>query len=159
MTNSKGSASIEMVLFITMLIVFMILPMLSMGIEKIIVYTCIDRSVEAMEIALFDLVESVSLESLSMGEVYFETSELEYFFHKRLDEKLSPIVRINLSKLEFMPYEKGLLPCSFKKQMTYDTLHVELEILYTHFLYRKVLEADKNNVVQFHFDLEIPMNN
>lgn len=157
--NSKGSASIEMVLFMTMLIVFLMLPLMSFGIEKIIIYTCIERIIDTMEIALYDCVESVSLEDLSVGEVYFEREQLEEIFYEKLDKRISNMVVINLTYLEFYPFEEGPLACSPQTEMTHDTLHVALEVNYEFSLYRELINIGKGNEVKFHFDLEIPLNN
>jgi len=158
-SNSKGGASIEILIFMTLIIVFMILPIMSFAIEKIIVNICIERVVDTMESALYDTVESVELSKLAEGSIEFNTEEIEKSFYKKMDTRISNVLELDQVDLDFYPASNGSLPCSPSKKLEFDTLHVYISGKYELFLYRDLILPGEDKVINFHFDLEVPKNN
>lgn len=158
-SNSKGSASIEIMIFMTLIIVFMILPIVSFAIEKLIVNICIERVVDTMESALYDTVGSLDLSKLAEGSIEFNTEKIEKSFYEKMDKQISNILELDQVDLVFYPESSGFLPCDPSKRLDFDALHVSIRGHYELFLYRDVILPNEDKVINFHFDLEIPKNN
>jgi len=155
--KSRGSASIEMVIIVTFLIVFIFLPIVGIGMEQLIIHYSINHVVEIMESGLYSMMASIDLIQLSEGIIYFDQLLIKEYFQQLIDEELGDLVAVNVVEMMFYPYSVNGLPCSIDKEMQYDTLHVQLTIAYEHKLYKSLL-SNQGREIRFHFDLEIPKN-
>jgi len=159
MSNQEGGAAIDLVIVTTVIIVFLFMPLLTFALEKLIIGVTINRAVELMESSLYSMSEAVELVSLSTTEITYDTDKLSLEFNELFSKELGGVADVEVVTLEFYPFKHGPLPCQPSRNMTYDTLHVELEITYERKFYRKLLDNLSENRLCFHYDLEIPRNN
>lgn len=158
MENKRGSASIEMVILTSLLIVFIILPLVAFGIERLMIFYSINVIIETMEAALFSVTATADMEALSEAQIYYETSLIESEFRELLEDKLGDLVAVEIVELIYYPVESGQMSCQPKVRLAHDTLHTRLNVWYEHKLYRHFISNDTKRSVQFHFDLELPKN-
>lgn len=158
MGNERGSASVEMIILSTLLIVFIILPLVAIGIERLIIYYSINVIIEAMEAALFSVSATVDMGSLSEAEIDYDVSLIGSKFKTLIKEKLGSLVEIEIVELMYYPVEATHMPCQSKVSLSHDTLHTNLNVWYEHKLYGHLISNETKRRVQFHFDLELPQN-
>jgi hypothetical protein len=158
MVNERGSASVEMIILTTLLMVFIILPLVALGIERLIIYYSINMIIEAMEAALFSVTATTDMRSLSETHIHYDVSLIETEFRALIEEKLGDLVEIEIVDLIYYPVEAIQMPCQPKVTLTHDTLHTNLDVWYEHKLYRHLISDETKRRVQFHFDLELPQN-
>ncbi len=155
--KSRGSASIEIVIIVTFIIVFIFLPIVGIGMEQLIIHYSINHVVEIMESGLYSMMASIDLIQLSEGIIYFDQLLIKEYFRQLIDEELGDVVVVNIVEIIFYPYSVNGLSCSTDKEVQYDTLHVQLAIAYEHKFYKSLLSNQRREIM-FHFDLEIPKN-
>lgn len=158
MGNKKGSASVEMVILTTVLIVFIILPLMAFGIERLIIHYSMNVVIEAMEAALFSVSATVDMGSLSEAQINYDVSLIEDEFKRLIEKKLGDLVEVEIVELIYYPLEAIQMPCQPKVTLAHDTLHTNLNVWYEHKLYGSLISNKGKRRVQFHFDLELPKN-
>lgn len=159
MLSSKGSASVEMVIFITVVLVLFCMPIMVFALDKLILFHVVDEVVDTMEASLYSMTEKTDLSTLSDGSVAYNLENLETNFLLLIESNLTDYVDVEVASLIYYPYEAGALKCTPSKTMHYDTLHVEVKIDYHHAFYHQVLSKGNDREINFHFDLELPKNN
>jgi hypothetical protein len=156
--DKKGSAAVDLVIITTMVIVFLIMPLTTFAIEKLVVAFTINHVVDLMETSLYSISEGIELRELSKSHLVYDMDQLKITFEDLFCQELGDLVAVDVVDLKFFPYLAGPLPCSPETLMIYDTLHVELELMYERKFYRSFFEDDES-CLHFHYDLEIPKNN
>lgn len=154
----RGSASVDLVISSAMVIVFVVMPVLAMLIEKIVVLHTINRVVDVMEGTLYAVTEPVSLEALSVGEIRYDMIAIGDGFEEAFEANVANLTEVSLINLEFYPAASTMTLNGTQTLVTYDTLHVDLEIAYRHVFYEAVFHDESYKKIAFRYDLELPKN-
>ncbi|MBN2897708.1 MAG: hypothetical protein JXO44_02940 [Clostridia bacterium] len=156
--HCKGSASVDLVVISSVLIVFVIMPILAMAIEKVVVVYTVNKAVDIMESTLYAMTESVNLQSLASAEVVYDLEQLERFFEERFDAAVGTLVETDIIGMEFVSSTSDALPWRTGQAAKYDTLYVCMTVAYRHVFYETVLNDGKRVPLTFEYSLEIPKN-
>lgn len=156
--EQRGSASVDLVITSAVIIVFVMMPICAMLIEKIVVLHTINRVVGVMEGTLYAVTEPVSLDALSEGQITYDMVAISNGFEEAFAANIGSLTDVSVINLEFYPAASTITLNGIQKLVTYDTLHVDLEIAYRHVFYQAVFHDESYKKIAFRYDLELPKN-
>ena len=119
----KGSASVDLVIISTFIIICVLMPITTMVVEKIVVRHTISRVVTIMEGTLYAVSESVSLKDLAVGDVTYDLALLTDTYRRELANSMASLTTVNVLEVNFYPSGSWVLLKSGWHEMVYDTLH------------------------------------
>lgn len=155
----KGSASVESVIIVAVLLVFILMPLMAVALEKIILLFSIKNIVDTTEAVLYSATTEMEIGNLSRGIIAYDIASLQSKVEEALEKKYGQVMVIELTEFHYYPFANGFLPCSPGNHIQYDTLHVRLRMTYLKPIFAGTFESGDERLVEFHFDLEMPQNN